>query len=621
MGVREAISTQNHVLFGVLEETSLGCAQCGRVNKSWEQFLTLRVQYQQGVENSVQRFVDSFGQGARHDVEAVCTLQGCGAVGARYRQQRLLRVGEYIVFLLTVYDMGQAGYPRLGGGARIRAEPTVTVRGRSYRLVGAVEHVGRSLSSGHYLSYRRQAGGLWRALNDDGVSNQASGLRHGTILTSQELAGRQLYVCVYALDDSAQPAPAGVGGGGDAARERAERRRQASWEEVKRRAVEARERARKAEEERRRKQEEEARRKKAEEEAERAAAEARRKNAEAAKEKEEEARRRKAEEEAQRKEAEGAKKKEEEARRRKAEEEAKRTEAEGAKKKEEEARRRKVEEEARRQGAEDAKKAEEEKARAEAEARRKKAEKDEQARAEEARRKEEEEKRKKHAEETGGGGKGGHGQIMCPLHWFHFAVPGSDPPRCRLCLDPPPICVRKESDGRERVKNALGVVRRAGAGAYLKIEGTGASAQFGFGKGSFLLRVGKVGNVTFEGLLVEATALAASDPSVRPSSFAGRASLCTGARVPAQFGAWGNRGAGCSGQFARGGVRRVCFEASYGGGCGVGGSPRGSGVVCNICVALPDARSDQGQSRRGAQVSGRADPRIPPLPGHGAVDG
>ena len=38
-----------------------------------------------GVENSVQRFVDSFGQGARHDVEAVCTLQGCGAVGARYR--------------------------------------------------------------------------------------------------------------------------------------------------------------------------------------------------------------------------------------------------------------------------------------------------------------------------------------------------------------------------------------------------------------------------------------------------------------------------------------------------------------------------------------------------------
>ena len=76
----------------------------------------------------------------------------------------------------------------------------MTVRDRSYRLVGAVEHVGRSLSSGHYLSYRRQAGGLWRALNDDGVSNQASGLRHGTILTSQELAGRQLYVCVYALD-------------------------------------------------------------------------------------------------------------------------------------------------------------------------------------------------------------------------------------------------------------------------------------------------------------------------------------------------------------------------------------------------------------------------------------
>ena len=91
VGVREAISTQNHVLFGVVEETSLGCAQCGRVNKSWEQFLTLRVQYQRGVENSVQRFVDSFGQGARHDVEAVCTLQGCGAVGARYRQQRLLQ--------------------------------------------------------------------------------------------------------------------------------------------------------------------------------------------------------------------------------------------------------------------------------------------------------------------------------------------------------------------------------------------------------------------------------------------------------------------------------------------------------------------------------------------------
>ena len=107
---------------------------------------------------------------------------------------------------------------------------------------------------------------------------------------------------------------------------------------------------------------------------------------------------------------------------------------------------------------------------------------------------------------------------MCTLHWLHFAVPGSDPPRCRLCLDPLPICVRKESDGRGRVKRALGVVRRAGAGAYVKIEGSGASAQFGFGKGSFLLRVEKVGNVTFEGLLVEATAIAASDPNARPSS-------------------------------------------------------------------------------------------------------
>ena len=116
---------------------------------------------------------------------------------------------------LSVYDVSTG---RKLNSVRIHADSRLTLRvgghACEYELVAAVEHLGESVTSGHYVCYRRDsATGLWRLLNDDGDTllkprDGRRDLEHGELLSHDVFSKRQMYLCMYARCASGEGFPA-----------------------------------------------------------------------------------------------------------------------------------------------------------------------------------------------------------------------------------------------------------------------------------------------------------------------------------------------------------------------------------------------------------------------------
>ena len=125
-----------------------------------------------------------------------------------------------MILQLGIYDVSSVEKWKLPG--RIVASPGIVVRLQGgvqaeLELVAAVEHIGVSMCTGHYVAYRRVAVGGWRVLNDSGETRE--GPAHGTILSQPEFAERQMYLCLYARVEASRALGSGGfvegnGGGG-----------------------------------------------------------------------------------------------------------------------------------------------------------------------------------------------------------------------------------------------------------------------------------------------------------------------------------------------------------------------------------------------------------------------
>ena len=96
--------------------------------------------------------------------------------------------------------MSVEGFPKIAD-ASVMASPEIAVHGRRFQLIAAIEHVGESLNSGHYVVLRRETLNRWRVLNDSGLT--PIGPEHGTVMSDVEMLQRQMYVCLYAQDGPA----------------------------------------------------------------------------------------------------------------------------------------------------------------------------------------------------------------------------------------------------------------------------------------------------------------------------------------------------------------------------------------------------------------------------------
>ena len=212
-------------LFAVLSDYATGCGydDCRKVNRQGEEELRLRVppprSSSAGVAlTSTAIWASTFGDVHLAQEDTRCSF--CGTPSRIVRRRTLKKVGAYLILQLSLYDMGKPadGFPKLRN-SRIEASPQieVVVQGTAiqFELVAAVEHIGRSLRGGHYVTHRREASGSWRVLNDDGKTR--TGPTHGSLLTEQEFLKRQMYLCMYARSSSsstatALPAPAATSG-------------------------------------------------------------------------------------------------------------------------------------------------------------------------------------------------------------------------------------------------------------------------------------------------------------------------------------------------------------------------------------------------------------------------
>ena len=161
------------------------------------------------VETRVKWQLENFGV---PEPQADLRCDACGSVGGCVRREYLVRLGPLMLVQLAVYDVGTRNKLL---GVRIHADERVTMRvggtPQEYLLLAAVEHVGNSLNSGHYVCYRRvDADGSWLVLNDDGGTG--IGLRHGSRLSAEEFRERQLYLCMYARAASGEGLPPVVPG-------------------------------------------------------------------------------------------------------------------------------------------------------------------------------------------------------------------------------------------------------------------------------------------------------------------------------------------------------------------------------------------------------------------------
>ena len=180
-----------------------------------EEFLVLLIIAPPGVRNRescVKVQLENFGEPETvRDFDcAVCGVKG----GPCVRRQYLARVGPLLLVQLSVYDVSTG---RKLNSVRINADCRLTLRvgghACEYELVAAVEHLGESLTSGHYVCYRRErATGLWRLLNDDGKTfhkprDGFRDLEHGELLSHDVFSKRQMYLCMYARCASGEGFP------------------------------------------------------------------------------------------------------------------------------------------------------------------------------------------------------------------------------------------------------------------------------------------------------------------------------------------------------------------------------------------------------------------------------
>ena len=202
-------------LFSVVTDARSGCfaeispgVRCLSVSSKLEEEMMVRVVLPPGTgyrETRVRWQLENFGT-PEHAPERRCDRDegGCGQVGACANRQFLARVGPLLLVQLSVYDL--ATRTKLNN-VRIHADERMTLRvgGNAcvYELVAAVEHIGRSLSSGHYICFRRCAGNEWLVLNDDGRGQvRVPGPSHGSRLNSRTFAQRQMFLCMYARSES-----------------------------------------------------------------------------------------------------------------------------------------------------------------------------------------------------------------------------------------------------------------------------------------------------------------------------------------------------------------------------------------------------------------------------------
>ena len=118
-------------------------------------------------------------------------------------------MGPLLLVQLSVYDCNTRAKLT---NVRIHADERMTLRVGSnaceYELVAAVEHIGGSLRSGHFICFRRCADQSWLVLNDDGARGKLpGGPSHGTHLPSQAFGRRQMFLCMYARSASGRRFP------------------------------------------------------------------------------------------------------------------------------------------------------------------------------------------------------------------------------------------------------------------------------------------------------------------------------------------------------------------------------------------------------------------------------
>jgi len=187
-------------IFGVCSEIRRGCYACKFVSHSWAEQLLCMVPTPPppSRHTTTAIWADNYGS-IEFLPDARCD---CGLRGQTCRRESLKRVGDILLLQLAVYDMDDPSLRKLAD-ARIVASPQIVLRSQgatSFKLIAAIEHVGDSLRSGHYIAYRLETSGMWRVLNDDGKTSL--GLRHGSLMSQSQLDQRQLYCCMYARHDT-----------------------------------------------------------------------------------------------------------------------------------------------------------------------------------------------------------------------------------------------------------------------------------------------------------------------------------------------------------------------------------------------------------------------------------
>ena len=187
-----------HQLFAVLTEWRRGCTRCLTVLSKFEESLTIPILPPPGGQNQETQVKWQLENLGSPEEVAELRCNTCGSVGSCVRRQYLARVGPLLLVQLSIYDVSSRQKLR---NVRIHANERLELRadGRDYEynLVAAIEHVGASLHSGHYICYRRDlVTNTWLVLNDDGAT--PIGLPHGTRLSATQFLARQMYICLYA---------------------------------------------------------------------------------------------------------------------------------------------------------------------------------------------------------------------------------------------------------------------------------------------------------------------------------------------------------------------------------------------------------------------------------------
>ena len=89
-----------------------------------------------------------------HLADAVC--DACGEQGSFYASPTIVRACQYFIVQMGIMDVfTQTKLPGV-----IEASASIEVAGRVYKLIGAIQHIGSGLKSGHYVAhvYRHSLG-------------------------------------------------------------------------------------------------------------------------------------------------------------------------------------------------------------------------------------------------------------------------------------------------------------------------------------------------------------------------------------------------------------------------------------------------------------------------------